>query len=68
MWFQTECASAYQRLGQFGEALKKCHEVERVRIQKPNQNIEFEVKFEVKESKVKELFKVRFRDSRDSRI
>ena len=33
MWFQTECASAYQRLGQFGEALKKCHEVERVRIQ-----------------------------------
>ena len=30
MWFQTECAAAYQRRGQFGEALKKCHEVERV--------------------------------------
>ena len=31
MWFQTECASAYFRKGQYGEALKKCHEVERVR-------------------------------------
>uniref|UniRef100_A0A8C3RSF7 N-alpha-acetyltransferase 16, NatA auxiliary subunit n=1 Tax=Chelydra serpentina TaxID=8475 RepID=A0A8C3RSF7_CHESE len=30
MWFQTECASAYQRLGKYGDALKKCHEVERV--------------------------------------
>ncbi|KAL1509166.1 hypothetical protein ABEB36_003946 [Hypothenemus hampei] len=29
MWFQTECALAYQRLGKFGEALKKCHEVDR---------------------------------------
>nr|XP_015219423.1 PREDICTED: N-alpha-acetyltransferase 16, NatA auxiliary subunit [Lepisosteus oculatus] len=29
MWFQTECAAAYQRLGMYGEALKKCHEVER---------------------------------------
>ncbi|CAJ0967107.1 unnamed protein product [Ranitomeya imitator] len=29
MWFQTECATAYQRLGKFGEALKKCHEIER---------------------------------------
>ncbi|EMP34362.1 N-alpha-acetyltransferase 16, NatA auxiliary subunit [Chelonia mydas] len=29
MWFQTECASAYQRLGKCGDALKKCHEVER---------------------------------------
>ena len=30
MWFQTECAAAYRRLSNFGEALKKCHEVDRV--------------------------------------
>ena len=30
MWFQTECAGAFQRKAQYGEALKKCHEVERV--------------------------------------
>jgi peptide alpha-N-acetyltransferase len=29
MWFQTECALAYQRTGQWGESLKKCHEVDR---------------------------------------
>ncbi|PRD28922.1 UNVERIFIED_CONTAM: N-alpha-acetyltransferase 15- NatA auxiliary subunit [Trichonephila clavipes] len=29
MWFQTECALAYQRLGKLGEALKKCHEIDR---------------------------------------
>jgi len=29
MWFQTECAGAFQRKGLYGEALKKCHEVER---------------------------------------
>ncbi|XP_032729830.1 N-alpha-acetyltransferase 16, NatA auxiliary subunit isoform X3 [Lontra canadensis] len=29
MWFQTECISAYQRLGRYGDALKKCHEIER---------------------------------------
>lgn len=29
MWFQTECAAAYQRLGKLGDALKKCHEIER---------------------------------------
>ncbi|XP_046747968.1 N-alpha-acetyltransferase 15, NatA auxiliary subunit [Diprion similis] len=29
MWFQTEAARAYQRLGKYGEALKKCHEVDR---------------------------------------
>jgi hypothetical protein len=32
MWFQTECALAYQRLGQLGDALKKCHEIDRVSI------------------------------------
>lgn len=32
MWFQTECALAYQRLEKWGEALKKCHEVDRVRL------------------------------------
>ena len=30
MWFQTECANAYFRLGDYGEALKKSHEVDRV--------------------------------------
>jgi len=30
MWFQTETAAAYQRLGKWGDALKKCHEVDRV--------------------------------------
>ncbi|XP_068154753.1 N-alpha-acetyltransferase 16, NatA auxiliary subunit [Drosophila tropicalis] len=29
MWFQTECARAYQRMGRWGDALKKCFEVER---------------------------------------
>ena len=29
MWFQTESALAYQRLGKWGDALKKCHEVDR---------------------------------------
>ncbi len=30
MWFETECAAAFRRQGRLGEALKKCHEVERV--------------------------------------
>lgn len=29
MWFQTETAFAYKRLGKYGEALKKCYEVDR---------------------------------------
>lgn len=29
MWFQTECALAYQRMERWGDALKKCHEVDR---------------------------------------
>lgn len=29
MWFQTEAALAYQRLGKWGEALKKCIEIDR---------------------------------------
>ncbi|XP_053679641.1 N-alpha-acetyltransferase 15, NatA auxiliary subunit [Anopheles nili] len=29
MWFQTECALSYQRLEKWGDALKKCHEVDR---------------------------------------
>uniref|UniRef100_A0A182J3Q8 N-alpha-acetyltransferase 15, NatA auxiliary subunit n=1 Tax=Anopheles atroparvus TaxID=41427 RepID=A0A182J3Q8_ANOAO len=29
MWFQTECALAFQRMEKWGEALKKCHEVDR---------------------------------------
>ncbi len=31
MWFQTECGRAYKRLGNYGEALKKCHEMEKVK-------------------------------------
>lgn len=30
MWFELECALAYQKMGKFGEALKKCHEIDRV--------------------------------------
>ncbi|CAG5993813.1 unnamed protein product [Menidia menidia] len=30
MWFQTECALAYKAMSKLGEALKKCHEIERV--------------------------------------
>lgn len=29
MWFQTECALAFKRMGLWGSALKKCHEIER---------------------------------------
>uniref|UniRef100_A0A6Q2WQ85 N(alpha)-acetyltransferase 15, NatA auxiliary subunit a n=1 Tax=Esox lucius TaxID=8010 RepID=A0A6Q2WQ85_ESOLU len=29
MWFQTECALAYKSMNKFGDALKKCHEIER---------------------------------------
>ena len=29
MWFQCECALAYQRMGQYGECLKKCSEIDR---------------------------------------
>ena len=30
MWFQIESAAAYQRMGKWGDALKKCHEIDRV--------------------------------------
>ena len=30
MWFQTECALSYQRQGQWGQAIRKCIEVDRV--------------------------------------
>jgi len=29
MWFQTECALAHKRTRDFGEALKKCHQIDR---------------------------------------
>lgn len=29
MWFETECANSYNRLGKYGESLKKCHQVEK---------------------------------------
>ena len=31
MWYETEVAAAHQRLGAWGDALKKCHEVDKVR-------------------------------------
>ena len=31
MWFQTQCAAAFQRRGEWGNALKKCIEVDRGR-------------------------------------
>ncbi|CAG0879709.1 unnamed protein product [Darwinula stevensoni] len=33
MWFQNECAQAYRKLAKYGEALKKCHEIDRVLLQ-----------------------------------
>uniref|UniRef100_A0A4W5JQ67 Uncharacterized protein n=1 Tax=Hucho hucho TaxID=62062 RepID=A0A4W5JQ67_9TELE len=30
MWYQTECALAYKSMKKYGDALKKCHEIERV--------------------------------------
>lgn len=36
MWFQTEAAAAYQRLEQWGESLKKAHEVDRVSLVRPD--------------------------------
>lgn len=30
MWFQGEAGLAYKRMGKYGEALKKFHEVDRV--------------------------------------
>lgn len=30
IWYETECGRAYKRLGNYGEALKKCHEIEKV--------------------------------------
>ena len=32
MWFELEIAQAHRRLKKFGEALKKCHEIDRVRV------------------------------------
>uniref|UniRef100_A0A0N5AFS7 N-alpha-acetyltransferase 16, NatA auxiliary subunit n=1 Tax=Syphacia muris TaxID=451379 RepID=A0A0N5AFS7_9BILA len=29
MWYEVECARAYERIANYGEALKKCHEVDR---------------------------------------
>ena len=32
MWFELETAKAYRRLKKYGEALKKCHEIDRVGV------------------------------------
>lgn len=34
MWFELETARAYRRLKKYGEALKKCHEIDRVEFHK----------------------------------
>lgn len=33
MWFELETARAYRRMKKYGEALKKCHEIDRVRFE-----------------------------------
>lgn len=33
IWYLLECALAYERLGMYGEALKKCHEIDRHFVQ-----------------------------------
>lgn len=30
MWYELETGKAFHRIGKYGEALKKCHQVERV--------------------------------------
>ena len=30
MWFQSQAALGYKRIGKYGDALKKCHELDRV--------------------------------------
>ena len=32
MWFEAECAHAYFKGKKYGEALKKCHEIDRVTL------------------------------------
>lgn len=32
MWFELEIARAYRRLKKYGEALKKCQEIDRVGV------------------------------------
>lgn len=32
MWFQTELAHAYYRLGKLGDALQKLHEIDKVHV------------------------------------
>nr|XP_058145434.1 N-alpha-acetyltransferase 15, NatA auxiliary subunit isoform X1 [Dasypus novemcinctus] len=41
MWFQTECAQAYKAMNKFGEALKKCHEIERHFIEITDDQFDF---------------------------
>jgi len=43
MWFQTEAAKAYQRLGQWGESLKKCTEVDRHFIEITEDQFDFHI-------------------------
>uniref|UniRef100_A0A8C2N440 N-alpha-acetyltransferase 15, NatA auxiliary subunit n=1 Tax=Cricetulus griseus TaxID=10029 RepID=A0A8C2N440_CRIGR len=40
-WFQTECAQAYKAMNKFGEALKKCHEIERHFIEITDDQFDF---------------------------
>ncbi|CAL8358682.1 unnamed protein product [Merluccius merluccius] len=41
MWFQTECALAYKSMNKFGEALKKCHEIERHFVEVTDDQFDF---------------------------
>lgn len=46
MWYEIECARAFERLGKYGDALKKCHEVERVISSSFFKYIHFSIIFE----------------------
>uniref|UniRef100_UPI00358E91D4 N-alpha-acetyltransferase 16, NatA auxiliary subunit-like n=1 Tax=Myxine glutinosa TaxID=7769 RepID=UPI00358E91D4 len=41
MWFQVECASAYRALHRYGDALKKCHEIERHFVEVTDDQFDF---------------------------
>lgn len=41
MWFQTECALAFKSMARYGDALKKCHEIERHFIEITDDQFDF---------------------------
>ena len=70
MWIQTEAAYAYKRIEKYGEALKKCHEVDRVNINIIFINITFLLLFssEINEILLKFKFQTTFQYNYISKI